>query len=34
MISATEDHFVLPVSLTASLHVCLYHPGFCFRRHA
>jgi hypothetical protein len=34
MISATEDHFVLPVSLTASPHVRLHHPGFRFRRHA
>jgi len=34
MISATEDHFVLPVSLAASLYVSSHHSGFCFRRHA
>lgn len=34
MISATEDLFVLPVSLTVSSHVSLYHAGFRRRRHA
>ncbi len=34
MISATEDLFVLPVSLTVSFHVSLHHAGIRRRRYA
>ncbi|WP_421737043.1 hypothetical protein [Caulobacter sp.] len=34
MISATEDRFVLPVTLTVSPNACLHHAGIRRRRHA